>query len=327
MTPRTHTPPEPTASGTAEALRAHVERLAGEIGERNVFRPRALAAAADYIEAIWRAQGYEVAAQRYEVSGLACANLEVTRRGDTRPEEILLLGAHYDSVVGSPGANDNATGVAALLELARRFRALTPALTVRFVAFVNEESPFFATARQGSMVYAKEARARGDDIRLMLSLEMLGYYSDAPGSQQYPPLFRFFYPDRANFLGFVSNFRSRAVMRRVAGAFRAGSDFPLETSATFSFVPGVSWSDHRSFWRHGYRAVMVTDTAFYRYPHYHRATDTPDKVCYDELARVTEGLFRALSAVAREGVDGAMATSAASPAGRMSKSAWRGRSP
>ncbi len=174
----------------ASRLRAHVETLAGAIGERNVFRPEGLAAARDYIETTWRAQGYEVGAQEYEAGGVVCANLEVSRTGAGRAGEIIVVGAHYDSVRGCPGANDNGSGVAALLEIARRFAALTPALTVRFVAFVNEEPPFFMTRRQGSAVYAKAARARGDDIRLMVSLETLGYYSDAPGSQRYPPLFR-----------------------------------------------------------------------------------------------------------------------------------------
>jgi Zn-dependent M28 family amino/carboxypeptidase len=214
-----------------------------------------------------------------------------------------LIGAHYDTVVGSPGANDNASGVSAILEISRLFAGIELALTVRFVAFVNEEAPFFTRRQQGSMVYAEAARRRGDDIRLMASIETIGWYSDEPGSQKYPPLFNLFYPDHADFIGIVSNFRSRAAMQRLAATFRANSDFPLETAATFPFVPGVSWSDHRSFWRHGYRAVMITDTAFYRYRHYHTPTDTPDKLAYPELTRVTSGLYAAFSELARGGVD------------------------
>jgi len=286
----------------ARALRAHVQALAGDIGERNVFRPRALAAAADYIEAAWRGQGYEVTPQVYEAHGVRCANLEVTRPGELRAEGILLLGAHYDSIMGGPGANDNGSGVAALLELSRLFAGLAPAMSVRFVAFVNEEPPFYMSGDQGSMVYARAARARGDDIRLMVALETIGCYHDGSGSQRYPPLFRLFYPDRGNFLAFVSDFRSRGLMRHVAAAFRARSDFPLEHVATFSLVPGVSWSDHRSFWLNGYRAFMVTDTAFYRYRYYHSAEDTPDKLSYSGLARATEGLYRTFTAVARDGL-------------------------
>jgi len=286
-----------------DRIRTHVERLAGDIGERNVFVPEALERAAQYIEEEWTRFGYAVDRLDYDVSGLRCANLAVSRNGGGRTSEILLLGAHYDSVVGSPGANDNASGVAALLEVSRLFQAIDSALTVRFVAFVNEEPPFFMTGRQGSMVYAKAARRRGDDIRLMASLETIGCYSDKPGSQKYPPLFELFYPDRGNFLGIVADFRSRKAMRLLAKAFRAHSDFPLQTVSTLRAIPGVSWSDHQSFWRQGYRAVMVTDTAPYRYRHYHAPTDTPDKLSYPELAQVTLGLFDAFAALARAGVD------------------------
>jgi len=286
----------------AKRLRAHVETLAGTIGERNVFRPQGLAAARDYIETTWRAQGYAVGAQEYEARGVRCANLEVSRAGAGRAGEILLVGAHYDSVRACPGANDNGSGVAALLEIARRFATLTPALTVRFVAFVNEEPPFFMTRRQGSAVYAKAARARGDDIRLMVSLETLGYYSDAPGSQRYPPLFRFLYPDRGNFLGLVSDLRSRGVMRRVAKVFRDRSDFPLQHTATWRWVPGVAWSDHLPFWRQGYRALMATDTAFYRYRYYHTAQDTPDKLAYPAFEQATEALGRCFAGLAEQGL-------------------------
>lgn len=281
----------------------HVERLAGDIGERNVFAPEALQRAAVYIEDEWEAMGYDVERLEYDVFGIRCANLVTTRKGRARHSEILLLGAHYDSVIGSPGANDNASGVAALLEIARMFYAIEPVLTVRFVAFVNEEPPFFWTHQQGSKVYAEAARRRGDDIRLMASLETIGCYSDQPGSQSYPPLFRLFYPNRGNFIGIVSDFGSRPAMQRLAEAFRAQSDFPLQTVSTFRFIPGVSWSDHRSFWRHGYPAVMVTDTAFYRYRHYHAPTDTADKLAFPELAQVTLGLFEAFAVLAREGVD------------------------
>lgn len=288
--------------GLAHRLRMHVERLAGDIGERNVFIPDALRRAALYIEGEWRGMGYRVERVEYDVSATRCANLVVTCEGHARQNEILLLGAHYDSVIGSPGANDNGSGVATLLEMSRLFRAVEPELTVRFVAFVNEEPPFFWTRQQGSMVYAELARRRGDDIRLMVSLETIGCYSDEPGSQSYPPLFGFFYPSCGNFIGMVSDFRSRAAMQRLAEAFRANSNFPLQTASTFRFIPGVSWSDHRSFWRQGYRAVMVTDTAFYRYRHYHAPSDTPDKLAYPKLARVTSGLFAAFAMLAGKGV-------------------------
>jgi len=185
----------------------HVEQLACTIGERNVFCPTALQAAASYIEHEWEQQGYAVRRLAYDVSGVRCLNLEITRSGGARQREIL-------PVTGSPGANDNASGVSALLEISRLFANVEPALTVRFVAFVNEEPPFFMTRQQGSMVYAEAARRQGDDIRLMASIETIGWYSSEPGSQSYPPLFNLFYPNRADFIGIVSNFRSWAAMRR-----------------------------------------------------------------------------------------------------------------
>ena len=288
----------PTRQMLAERLRAHVAKLAGEIGERNVFRPRALHVAADYIRAEWAAQGYQVERHGYQVEGVLSENIEVTLPGKSNPNEILLVGAHYDTVRGSPGANDNASGVAALLEISRKFAQLTLRRTVRLVAFVNEEPPFFYWNQMGSMVYAKAARARGDDIRLMVSLEMLGCYTDQPGSQSYPPLFSFFYPDRGNFIAFVSNLSSRKALRQLVDAFRAHSDFPAESLATFEFIPGVAWSDQLSFWRQGYPALMVTDTAFHRYAYYHTALDTPEKLNYEAMARVVEGLQHAFAALA-----------------------------
>jgi len=282
-----------------ERLQSHVSALAGTIGERNVFRPAALRAAADYIRGEWDRQGYEVTSHGYEVAGVSSENLEITLQGKAKRGEIILIGAHYDSVRGSPGANDNASGVAALLEISRDFVQFAPERTVRFVAFVNEEPPFFASGQMGSMVYANLARARGDRIHLMVSLEMLGFYSDRPGSQRYPPLLGFFYPDRANYIAFVSNLNSRKRLSDIVQAFRAHSDFPAESLAAFEAIPGLAWSDQLSFWRHGYPAVMITDTAFYRYAHYHTAFDTPDKLVYPSMARVVEGLRHALAALSR----------------------------
>jgi hypothetical protein len=284
-------------------IREHVVTLAGTIGERNVFRPKALAAARNYIEAVFTQHGYQVDHQTCEVHNMACANLQATRSGSSKRKQVLLLGAHYDSVVGSPGADDNASGVAALLEIAGLFASMAPALTVRFVAFVNEEPPFFMTPYQGSAVYAKAARQRGDDIRLMVSLEMLGCYFDTPGSQHYPPLLRWFYPDCGNFLALISDFRSLPAARHMARVFRAHSNFPLEYAGLFRWVPGVAWSDHLPFWRQGYLAVMATDTAFHRYRYYHTAEDMPDKVNMPKLAEATVALYHCCAAMAGEGLD------------------------
>ncbi|MDH4096505.1 MAG: M20/M25/M40 family metallo-hydrolase [Betaproteobacteria bacterium] len=280
-----------------ERLRRHVRTLAAGIGERHVRRPHALHAAAAYIRGELESLGYAVAPQAYEAYGVRCENLEVTIPGSSRAGEIVLAGAHYDTVEGSPGADDNASGVAGLIEIARLLRDARPQRTVKLVAFVNEESPFFRSGAMGSAVYARAARRRGDDIRLMLSLEMLGCYREEPGSQAYPPLLRWFYPERGNFIAFVSNLRSRRALAAFTRAFRAASDFPAERLAAPALVPGISWSDQLSFWRAGYPALMVTDTAFYRYPHYHQATDTPERLRYPEMARVVQGLARALQAL------------------------------
>ena len=285
---------------SAEKLRGHIEFLAGKLGEHNVFNPKKLQAAADYIEEQWRAQRYTVVRQTYRAGNVDCANLEATRVGTKQPSEIVLVGAHYDSVDGSPGANDNGSGVAAMLELSRFFADRDSPRTIRFVAFVNEEPPFFETEQMGSRVYARAARARGDDIRAMLSLETMGFYSDVPGSQHYPSIFRLFYPDRGNFIGFISDFSSRPLLNRVVAAFRAHSNFPAECVSTSRKIVGISWSDHASFWREGYPALMVTDTAPFRYPYYHTAQDTPDKVDYKALAHVTEGLCGVVATLAQQ---------------------------
>ena len=284
----------------SERLYQHVYQLATKIGEHNVFHPEALQAAQAYITNVWRLQGYEVAEQAYMVRDVPCANLEVIVPGSVRTEESIIIGAHYDSVMGAPGANDNGSGVAALLELTRLMQDARPECSLRFVAFTNEESPFFATREQGAVRYVRAARLRAEKIRLMICLETIGYFSDKPGSQGYPVLFRYFYPDRGNFISLVSNFQSRQSMLKLAKHFQAHCDLPLEHVATFSTVPGVAWSDHSAFWRYGYQAVMVTDTAFYRYPYYHTSQDTPDKIDYDRLALLTEGLYRAICVMAKE---------------------------
>jgi len=281
-----------------QRLRTHVYELAGKIGEHNVFHPDALHAAEAYITQEWRQQGYDVRKQTYTAQGIECANLEITCPGNSRNNDVILVGAHYDSVLGSPGANDNGSGVAALLELSRLFKDVTPETSLRFVAFVNEEPPFFFWPSMGSMVYAKAARQRGDPIRFMISLETVGYYRNQRDSQTYPPLLKHFYPDTGNFIAFVSNLRSRHILRDCVQAFSSSTDFPVQSIAAPAIVPGVSLSDQLAFWRHGYKALMITDTAFYRYPYYHTAQDTPDKLDYEPFTEMTKGLFLMLCQLA-----------------------------
>jgi hypothetical protein len=279
-------------------LVADVEALAGDIGERNMQRYPQLNAAADFIENSFSRAGLRSRRDTYELSGRACHNIEAEIRG-VRPQ-IVVIGAHYDSVFGSPGANDNGSGVAAMLALARRFAGKPIGQTLRFVAFVNEEPPYFQTEEMGSFVYARGCKARGDQISAMISLETIGYFSDAPHSQTYPSLgIGAFYPNTGNFIGFVGNVRSRVLLRRALSLFRQEAKLPSEGAALPSFISGVGWSDQWAFWQHGYPGIMITDTAPFRYPHYHAATDTPDKLDYDRFALVVSGVEKTIAELAK----------------------------
>lgn len=286
------------AAGLAHELRRDIAVLAEEIGPRHAWRPEALERAARFLERELVGAGFALQRQGYRIGGQEFRNLEVELAGG---QEIVLVGAHYDTVAGGacPGANDNGSGVAAVLALARRFARARPARTLRFVLFVNEEPPFFLGEDMGSRVYARRARECGERIAAMLSLETIGYYSDEPGSQRYPPLVGRFYPSTGNFLAFVGNLRSRALVREALDAFRARVRLPAEGAALPGWVPGVGWSDHWSFWKEGWPAVMVTDTAPYRYPWYHGDGDTLERLDFPRLAQAVEGLEAVVAALAR----------------------------
>jgi hypothetical protein len=294
-------PLSPDEMTLREELRANVQKLAGEIGERNMWHYAQLNAAADFIEESFSRAGLRTRRDSYETGGQPCHNIEAEISGShqgaavSSPSQIVIIGAHYDSVFGSPGANDNGTGVAAMLALARRFASAKPKNTLRFVAFVNEEPPYFLSGEMGSQVYARRCKERGDKIAAMISLETIGYFSDAPDSQTYPsPGLGLFYPKVGNFIGFVSNVKSRALLRRVIALFRKHAKIPSEGASLPAFIPGVSWSDQWSFWQHGYPAIMVTDTAPFRYPYYHSSNDTPDKLDYDRFALVVSGMEKVI---------------------------------
>ena len=291
-----------------EELRANVQKLAGEIGERNMWHYPQLNAAADFIEDSFSRARLRTRRDSYEMGGQPCHNIEAEIPGN-RPE-VIVIGGHYDSVFGSPGANDNGTGAAAVLALARRFAIReteqhppqrTPNKTLRFVTFVNEEPPYFLSGEMGSLVYARRCKEHGDKISAMISLETIGYFSDAPHSQTYPsPGLGVFYPKVGNFIGFVSNVKSRALLRRVVTLFRKHAKIPSEGASLPAFIPGVSWSDQWSFWQHGYPAIMVTDTAPFRYPYYHASSDTPDKLDYDRFTLVVSGMEKVIEELAKQ---------------------------
>ena len=271
-------------------LRGHVQTLAGTIGERNLRRYAALEASARYISDLFESIGYQPNLQSFSVQGKTVSNIEVVKVGTERPDEIVVIGAHYDSVAGSPGANDNATGVAGVLELARMLRSQQSSRSIHFVAFVNEEPPYTYTNAMGSRRYAERAAGKGERITAMLSLETIGYYSDEDGSQHYPFPFGLFYPDRGNFIGFVGNLKSRDLVRKAVASFRSHAEFPSEGLAAPGWMTGVGWSDQWSFWKSGYPAIMVTDTALFRYGQYHSPADRPGIIVYDAFARVVHEL-------------------------------------
>jgi len=279
-------------------LERHVRALAGEIGVRSDEEYANVQRAAAYIDSVLRSVDYAVVSQEFSAGGRAYRNLEATLAGTTLRQEVVLLGAHYDTAEGALGADDNASGVAGVLELARRFARAPQPRTVRFVLFPNEEPPWFPTANMGSRHYAAAARARHDPIVAMLSIESIGYYDTQRGSQRYPFPLNFAYPDVGDFIGFVSNLRSRGLLHRAIGAFRAHARFPTQGAAAPAWVPGVWWSDHWSFWVEGFPAIMITDTAPYRNPFYHTAADAPDKLDYARMARVVDGLAHVVEALA-----------------------------
>jgi Zn-dependent M28 family amino/carboxypeptidase len=288
------------APDVRERLEASVQTLAGTIGPRSYRDEANLSAAADFITRSFEAAGYTVAFQPYEVNGRTYRNIIVERRGTQEPDRILIVGAHYDTVEGTPGADDNASGVAVLLELSRLHAETRFRKTVRFVAFTLEEPPFFRSRQMGSRVYARSLKARGERIEGMLCLEMVGYYSQAKGSQSFPLFWlRWRYPTTGNFITVVGNSASAPLQARVRDALKAHAALPVETFTGPWWIPGVDLSDHSSFWKEGYPAVMLTDTAFYRNPHYHRSTDRWETLDYQSMAELTRGLYQTLPALDR----------------------------
>lgn len=277
----------------AARLEARVRYLSQTIGERHFQRRSALDATARYLREQLDELGLPVVEHEFVANGQTFVNLEViTPQAAAAPEQAcIVVGAHYDTVPGTPGADDNASGVAALLELVAELGTLRLERSLRFVFFPNEEPPFFPDAGMGSAAYAAHLHRERVDVRVMLSLEMLGYYSDSARSQKYLPGMSLFYPDRGDFIGFVTNLSSRRQMHEVKRAFQENTAFPCESLAAPEWTVVVGLSDHRSFWREGYPALMVTDTAFMRNPHYHTATDTADTLDYGRYALVTAGLI------------------------------------
>jgi hypothetical protein len=283
----------------ASALRRDVEILCAR-GPRNAWSPESMRAAAAFIETSFMQSGYDAERHSYapEIGG---ENVVAEVRG-TLTGGILVVGAHYDSVYESPGADDNASGVAALRALARHFAGARLEKTVRVVAFANEEPPHFQTPAMGSFAYASRCHDRGERIAGMLCLESLGYFDAAPGSQLYPPLMSLFYPDRGDFIGFAGNLTSWRLVRRCVRTFRKHARIAAQGAAVPELIPQIGWSDQWAFWQFGWPALMVTDTALFRNPNYHTARDLPETLDYGRLGRVVEGLVAVVGELAGEEV-------------------------
>jgi Zn-dependent M28 family amino/carboxypeptidase len=288
--------PAAAASATEQAdieaaLRRRLGHLTANIGERNILRPTTLQAAADWIAGELRALGMTVRRQPYVVAGHTVENIAGELPGRTTPEEIVVFGGHYDTVPGTVGADDNGSGIAALLTVAERAARARPERTVRVVAFVNEEPPFFHSSAMGSVVYAESCRARQEQVVGMLSVDSIGCYDTRPNSQSYPetmPADRL--PSAGDFLAFATNRSSFPLLKESVQAFRRASPLPVEGVALDEDVAGVAWSDHWSFWRAGYPALFVTDTAVFRNWHYHTPSDTFEQVDFRSLSDAAYGL-------------------------------------
>jgi Peptidase family M28 len=294
-------PLTPEEAALAASLKRHIATIAAR--EHNVAHYDELEKVARYIEAALTSLGYAVGRQEFSADGKPVRNIDVTiepARENADPE-VIVVGAHYDSAPGSPGANDNASGAAAVIELARLLRDLdgSAGKRIRLALFVNEEPPYFRTEAMGSLNYARALAQRNERVVAMYSLETIGFYSSEPGSQVYPAPFGLIFPDRGDFVAFVGLLGSRALVRETMRSFRAHTAFPSIGGVAPGFVPGIGWSDHWAFAERGFQAVMITDTAPFRYPHYHRPSDTPDKVDAESLARVVKGIERVLRDLSR----------------------------
>jgi Peptidase family M28 len=297
---RSHSGPLPPLTDEERALavllKRHIETIAAR--EHNLRRYDELEKAARYIEATLVSYGYSVGRQEFFFDDNPVRNIDVVigPRADIADPEVIVVGAHYDSVVGAPGANDNGSGVAAVIELARllRDRAGSGTRRIRLVLFVNEEPPYFKTEDMGSLHYARSLKQRNERVVAMYSLETIGFYSSEPGSQRYPAPFNLIFPDRGDFVAFVGTPYARALVWETIRSFRSHTPFPSIGGVAPNSVPGIDWSDHWAFEQVGFPAMMVTDTAPFRYPHYHQLTDTPDKVDTESLARVVKGMERVI---------------------------------
>jgi len=285
---------------TSSYLRLVVTTLSREIGVRTYRDDDRMARTAAYISDELSSFGCAVSRQSFNYKGHTLQNVIGELRDAASSGQVLIIGAHYDTVRTTAGADDNASGVAGLLGIARLLAGRPPDRTVRFVAFAFEEPPAYRTHDMGSYHYAKSLHDGREQVEGMICLEMIGYFSDRAGSQHYPlPFMNLAFPKTGNFIALVGNRRSKEFTELIASAFKNASDLPLITLNAPAFVVGIDFSDHWSFNKFGYPAFMVTDTAFYRNLNYHSPADLPETLDYDRMAKVVEGLAAAVATCGR----------------------------
>ncbi|MEQ8818657.1 MAG: M28 family peptidase [Sumerlaeia bacterium] len=292
-------PLTPAERDLAEELRHDLEHLCRDIGDRSLpYRTAQLRQSAEWLTAQLKAAGCVVAGQSFAVEGERVENIIGEAPGQDPGLPPLLAGAHYDSLRGTVGANDNGSGVVCALALARRLAKANLARTLRFVFFVNEEPPYFQTPEMGSVVYAQHCRAQQEELLGFINLETIGHYTQEPKSQHYPlKAMEFVLPTTGNFLAFVANEMSKDLLYATIGEFREHATLPSVGAALPDDMEGIGFSDQWSFWQVGYPAIMLTDTAPFRYTHYHTTQDTPDKCDFESMARLTSAMEAAIRAL------------------------------
>lgn len=278
----------------ARNLKKYVTVLSDTIGWRGIDQYDNLHRSAGYISSVFKNLGYEVDFQELSVRGKKVYNIISQKKGSRDPDRIIIVGAHYDSYF-NPGANSNASGVAALIESARLWVHKQPGATIRFIAFVNTEDPFFATENMGSFAYVQRARELQENITAVIILDSLGTYSTSPRSQRYPLLWGIFYPNKANFILLVGNIASRDLMRWVKQTFSENVSLPMQSTLGYDFIN----SDHWAFWKMNYKAVLITDTGPYRNAAYHSLGDTYDTLNYTNIAYIVYGMRYVLEELAK----------------------------
>ncbi|HEX4949108.1 MAG TPA: M28 family peptidase [Blastocatellia bacterium] len=285
-------------SVSAERLKTHVQTLSETFAPRDYTNVVNLDRTAAYIKHEFEQTNGRVSEQPYKVNGESYRNV-IARFGKETNERIV-IGAHYDVCQPLPGADDNASGVAGLIELAHLFGKSELPMTVELVAYTLEEPPFFRSEAMGSAVHVAVLKQQGIAVRAMLSLEMIGYFSDEPGSQKFPnPILKLLYPSRGNFIAIVGNFGQIGLVRKVKRAMRAAALLPVHSINAPGWLPGIDFSDHLNYWRQGYPAVMITDTSFYRNENYHTAQDTLEKLDYNRMAKVVQAVYGAILDLSR----------------------------